>query len=80
MLKLCLLSWAISIVAGLQIPLESSTLAKSQRSELSKWAASVKHSFLAEVSADKAHDWTLVMGNQAGDTDSLSSARLENQI
>ncbi|ORY73858.1 hypothetical protein BCR35DRAFT_306970 [Leucosporidium creatinivorum] len=38
------------------------------------WSRETKEEFLRDVSSNSAQDWTLVMGNEAGDLDSMVSA------
>jgi hypothetical protein len=40
----------------------------------SEWSACVKEWFLADVRAGRASNWTIVLGNEAGDLDSLAAA------
>ncbi|MBW0485077.1 hypothetical protein O181_024792 [Austropuccinia psidii MF-1] len=41
---------------------------------LSRWASATKSQFLAEILENKADEWIIVMGNEAGDTDSMAAA------
>ncbi|EGG03178.1 uncharacterized protein MELLADRAFT_49610 [Melampsora larici-populina 98AG31] len=41
---------------------------------LSEWSRSIKSQFLAEISDGRANEWVIVMGNEAGDTDSMAGA------
>lgn len=41
---------------------------------LSVWAKSIKSQFLSEISDGRANEWVIVMGNEAGDTDSMAGA------
>ncbi|GAA5943942.1 hypothetical protein JCM10213_009038 [Rhodosporidiobolus nylandii] len=41
---------------------------------LSQWSRQNKEDFLADLRNNSAHDWIVVMGNEAGDLDSLVSA------
>lgn len=43
-------------------------------SHLSEWCELSKQHFLDDLRNDKASDWQIVMGNEAGDLDSLVSA------
>ncbi|KAK5164515.1 uncharacterized protein LTR77_009721 [Saxophila tyrrhenica] len=40
----------------------------------SEWSRQTKKEFLMEWQEDKAHEWIFVMGNEAGDLDSVTSA------
>lgn len=40
----------------------------------SEWSACVKEWFLSDVKAGRASNWTIVLGNEAGDLDSLAAA------
>ena len=40
----------------------------------SEWAREAKEEFLKDLKNDEAHGWTLVMGNEGGDLDSMVSA------
>lgn len=40
----------------------------------SEWSKSTKHDFIADWALGKASEWTIVMGNEGGDLDSLAAA------
>ncbi|KAJ1032483.1 hypothetical protein NDA16_000507 [Ustilago loliicola] len=40
----------------------------------SEWSKASKHAFLSDWAQDKAGEWTIVMGNEGGDLDSMTAA------
>ncbi|EST10104.1 Phosphoesterase, RecJ-like protein [Kalmanozyma brasiliensis GHG001] len=62
-----------SFVSGLARPLDYWT-AEEGVGHLSEWSKATKHSFLSDYHAGRAHEWTIVMGNEGGDLDSLTAA------
>ncbi|CAH7685425.1 hypothetical protein PPACK8108_LOCUS19943 [Phakopsora pachyrhizi] len=47
---------------------------ENETGTLSAWARSSKRQFLEDCSSNLAHEWVIVMGNEAGDTDSMAAA------
>ncbi|RSH89547.1 hypothetical protein EHS25_002098 [Saitozyma podzolica] len=85
--SLVLLAWTAAALPLLQwdrptqLPLLSSAVddgvrtdAASRLSHLSEWCASSKRNFMDDLARNKASEWIMVMGNEAGDLDSMVSA------
>lgn len=68
-----LLIFVSFIAYTLALPHQLPFVAPSGVGHFSEWSAQTKASFLKDVSAGNAANWTIVMGNEGGDLD-----RLEN--
>jgi len=72
------ISSAVALALPQQLPFTGLQPAKDvqmlRESHLSEWCALSKQDFLDDLRKGKAQDWQIVMGNEAGDLDSLVSA------
>ncbi|OAV90895.1 hypothetical protein PTTG_02001 [Puccinia triticina 1-1 BBBD Race 1] len=52
----------------------SLSIAQEGTGVLSKWARESRSQFFSDITQNKANEWVIVMGNEAGDTDSMAAA------
>ncbi|KAG0140256.1 hypothetical protein CROQUDRAFT_53547 [Cronartium quercuum f. sp. fusiforme G11] len=76
------LSSILITISQLQLPLQtdhhysklSIDIQNLGSGPLSEWSRDIKFQFLNELSEGRANEWIIVMGNEAGDTDSMAAA------